>query len=239
MQTNVFSRTLGAASVAPTIGASSDTLSGTRKRSRSGRAVFLTWLRKIHLYVGLWGAVLGLLFGATGILLNHRSIMKIPLDKSVQKTAQLPLPAQGLTSLEQMSTWLQQELQFTPQQVTQAKSQPARKVVWAGQEVMQPERWSINMHSPQRGVNVEYFVGNRFVKLDHVDATPIGTLTRLHMAIGVGAFWVLLSDTIAGSLILLSITGLLLWTQLHTLRSIAVMTSSGALLAGIWFMWSI
>src|SRR5439155_25585060 len=63
------------------------------KRNRSRRAVFLGWLRKTHLYVGLWGAVLGLLFGATGILLNHRSIMKIPVEKSVQNTAQLPLPA--------------------------------------------------------------------------------------------------------------------------------------------------
>ena len=95
------------------------------------------------------------------------------------------------------------------------------------------------MQSPQRGVIAEYFVGNRFVKLDQADATPIGTLTRLHMSIGVSAFWVLLSDTIAGSLILLSITGLLLWTQLHTVRTIAVMTSVCALLAGTWFMWSI
>lgn len=237
MQAEVFFRTLGAVPVEPGAGALSDMRTHSRRRSR--RAVLLSWLRKIHLYVGLWGAVLGLLFGATGILLNHRAIMKIPVEKTVQKTAQLPLPAQSMTSLEQMSVWLQQELNFTPQQVTQAKVQPAKNIVWAGQDVIQPERWSISMHSPQRGVNVEYFVGNRFVKLDHVDATPIGTLTRLHMAIGVGAFWVLLSDTIAGSLILLSITGLLLWTQLHTVRSIAVMTSSGALLAGIWFMWPI
>lgn len=235
MRADVFFRTLSDASLAPVTRACSD----SRKRSRSRRAVFLTWLRKIHLYVGLWGAVLGLLFGATGILLNHRSIMKIPVEKTMQKTAQLPLPARPVTSPEQMSAWLQQELKFTPEQVTQTKSQPAKKIVWADQEVMQPERWSISMQSPQRGVNVEYFVGNRFVKLDHVDATPIGTLTRLHMSIGVGAFWILLSDTIAGSLILLSITGLLLWTQLHTVRTIAVMTSIGALLAGVWFMWSI
>ena len=52
----------------------------TRKRSR--RAIFLTWLRKIHLYVGLWGAVLGLLFGATGLILNHRAILKIPVEKT-------------------------------------------------------------------------------------------------------------------------------------------------------------
>jgi hypothetical protein len=187
----------------------------------------------------LWGAALGLLFGATGILLNHRAIMKIPVEKTVQRSAQLPLPAHGFTSPEQMSAWLQQELKFASAQVTQVKSQPARKIVWADQEVLQPERWTISLNRPDRGVNAEYFVGNRFIKLDHVDATPIGTLTRLHMSAGVSAFWVLLSDTIAGSLILLSITGLLLWTQLHTVRSIAVMTSVGALLAGVWFMWSV
>src|SRR4051812_12573063 len=75
-------------------------------RRRSRRAVFLKWLRKTHLYVGLWGAALGLLFGATGILLNHRSVMKIPIEKSVQKTAQLPLPAQPFESAQQMSGWL-------------------------------------------------------------------------------------------------------------------------------------
>jgi hypothetical protein len=88
-------------------------------------------------------------------------------------------------------------------------------------------------------VSAEYFVGNRFVKLEHIDATPIGTLTRLHMSSGVSAFWILLSDTIAGSLILLSLTGLLLWTQLHTVRTVAVLASAGALLSAVWFMWSI
>lgn len=235
MQADVLSRTRGEAPVEATTGASSD----ARVRGRSRRAVFLTWLRKIHLYVGLWGAALGLMFGVTGILLNHRSIMKIPVEKTVQKTAQLPIPERAFASPEQMSAWLQRELKFASEQVTQVKSQPARKIVWANQEVLQPERWSVSLHSPMRGVNAEYFVGNRFVKLDHVDATPIGTLTRLHMSVGVSAFWVLLSDTIAGGLILLSITGLLLWTQLHTARTMAVMTSVGALLASVWFMWSV
>jgi len=208
-------------------------------RKRSRRAVFLTWLRKTHLYVGLWGAALGLLFGITGILLNHRAIMKIPVEKTVQKTVQLTLPEQGFASIEEMSSWLQQELRFVPASPPQMKSQPARAVLWSGVEVRQPERWTVNLNRPERGVAAEYFVGNRFVKLDQVDATPIGTLTRLHMSVGVNAFWVLLSDTIAGSLILLSITGLLLWTQLHTMRTIAVMTSVGAIAAAVWFTWSV
>jgi uncharacterized protein len=235
MGADALTRTLDTAATEMVV----ETASAARKRSRSRKAVFLTWLRKTHLYVGLWGAALGMLFGVTGILLNHRAIMKIPVEKTVQKTAQLPLPERGFGTPEELSAWLQKELAFAPTAPAVLKTQPAKTVIWADRDVQQPERWAITLTRPERGVTAEYFVGNRFVKLDQVDATPIGTLTRLHMSIGVNAFWVLLSDTIAGGMILLSITGLLLWTQLHTVRTIAVLTSVGALTAGIWFMWAV
>jgi len=38
-------------------------------------------------------------------------------------------------------------------------------------------------------------------------------------------------------MILLALTGLLLWTQLHTVRTLAVLTSTGALLGVVWIMW--
>ncbi|WP_076592836.1 PepSY-associated TM helix domain-containing protein [Herminiimonas arsenitoxidans] len=217
---------------------SAATSHGKHGRRRSKRAIFLTWLRKIHLYVGLWGAVFGLLFGATGLILNHRAILKIPVEKTVVTTVQLTLP-HSFANPEAMSSWLQEELKFAPVAPPVLKMQPAKTVVWSGHDVQQPERWTIALNRPEGGLSAEYFVGNHYVKLDQIDATPIGTLTRLHMSIGVSAFWVLLSDTIAGSLILLSLTGLLLWTQLHTIRTIAVLTSVGALFAGLWFMWSI
>ena len=47
------------------------------KRWRKAR--FLVWLRRTHAWLGLWGAVLGLLFGLSGFLLTHRAIMKIPV----------------------------------------------------------------------------------------------------------------------------------------------------------------
>lgn len=211
---------------------------GKTARKRSKRAIFLTWLRKIHLYVGLWGAVLGLLFGATGLILNHRAILKIPVEKTVVTSVQLTLP-HSFANPEAMSSWLQQELHFTPVAPPLIKSQPAKTVIWATREVTQPERWTIALNRPGGGISAEYFVGNHYVKLDQIDATPIGMLTRLHMSVGVSAFWVLLSDTIAGSLILLSLTGLLLWTQLHTIRTVAVLTSIGALFTALWFMWSL
>jgi uncharacterized protein len=213
-----------------------------RLSQRRRAAVITRWLRKIHLYVGLWGAVLGLLFGATGILMNHRAILKIPIEKQLQKTSQLAVPSDGFKNEKEMAAWLTrvfaEDMKFTSTMEVRAKTEPAKKIIWGDSEVTQPARWTFNFHGPHKGVNAEYFVGNRFVKLDNIDATPIGTLTRLHMAVGVNVFWVLLSDTIAGGMIVLSITGLLLWSRLNRIKLIAIATSTGALLASVWFMWS-
>src|SRR5688500_13584220 len=61
------------------------------------RGRFLVWLRRTHAWIGLWGAALGLLFGTSGILLNHRNEMKIPLA-SQHETRQTLAPP--LASLE-------------------------------------------------------------------------------------------------------------------------------------------
>ena len=217
-----------------------DTQSTVQQRRRA--AVFVRWLRKIHLYVGLWGAALGLLFGATGILMNHRAILKIPIEKTVQTTTQLSLPAQEFKNEKEMAIWLTrvlaEEMIFVSTLEPRVKAERAKTIIWNDREVAHPSRWTFNFHSPSKGINAEYFVGNRFVKLDMIDATPIGTLTRLHMAVGVNAFWVLLSDTIAGGLIVLSITGLLLWSRLNRIRLTAIGVSVGALAASAWFLWS-
>lgn len=198
----------------------------------------LAWLRKTHLYLGLWGAVMGLLFGGTGIVLNHRAILKIPVEKTVTTRAQIKVPPAGFASPQALASWMQSELRFTPTAPPLIRVQPPATVEFAGVEVSQPVRWTVSLNSPAHGISAEYYVGNQFVDLDRTDATLIGTLVRLHMSVGVNAWWVLLSDTIAGGLIVLSITGLLLWTQLHTVRTLALLAALGAPVLGLLFFWS-
>lgn len=205
------------------------------QQRRRKRIAFLVWLRRIHMWVGLWGALLGFLFGATGILLNHRAILKIPIEKVVQSSAQLPLPEREFKNPDQIAAWLQDELNFASTH-TIIKVDPPKTVTWLNREVAQPVRWNFNLNSPHLGFTAEYFVGNRFITVETRDATPIGTLTRLHMSVGVNAFWVLLADTIAGAFIVLSITGLLLWSRLHPIKLSAVCVSLTALTSGIFFM---
>jgi hypothetical protein len=47
--------------------------------------------------------------------------------------------------------------------------------------------------------------------------------------------WVLLADTIGGAMVLLSLTGVLLWTQLHRKRliGVAIAAASTALTIGL------
>jgi hypothetical protein len=203
--------------------------------ARLGRGAFLAWLRRVHAWIGLWGAALGILFGVTGILLNHRGdIMKIPWAKAEQTTVQMPLPRPQPVSPEAMAAWLRTELGIE-KPWRQARAQPSRTVVWGGQEVRQPERWTMTFPAPQHFVAAEYWVGNSFVTVRRSDPNVWAFLNNLHQAGGMGAGWILVADTVAGSFILLSLTGVVLWTRLHGPRLLAAVLGLGSLLLGVWF----
>lgn len=204
-----------------------------RKRS----VKFLIALRKVHLYVGLWGALLGLLFGATGILLNHRALLKFPLASPQQLVAQMPLADQSFATPEHLSDWLRSQLKLNPDTLVRITALPARSVLWEGIEMQQPPQWTINFNSVDKSIVADYMPGNRFVKLDTVEQTPLGTLMRLHKGVGIGIGWILLADTIAGALIVLCITGLLLWSRMHPMRLMTVGTALGGVSIAIWLFW--
>lgn len=180
------------------------------------RGAFLCWLRRVHGWLGLWGAVVGLLFGATGIVMNHRAILPVPLKKIEQTSVQLPL-AQAPQSAQALAAMLQAQLGFEGKS-PRLKVEPAKTVYWNGRPVTQPELWQIWLDAPQRFARVEYYVGNRYARIESFDPNLIATLTRLHQAIGVSTLWVLFADSIAGSIALLALSGLILWTRLDRRR---------------------
>lgn len=181
------------------------------------RLPWLKWLRRIHAWVGLWGAALGLLFGVSGILLNHRTIMKIPAAQMEQSQVEVALPAPLPADAKALATWLQTQLSID-REPSKISIEPAKTVTWAGQSIQQPSQWRVDFHNPQQSVNAEYWVGNAFVSIKRQDANVFAFITRLHKGVGLGTAWILLADTLAGGLVFLSLTGLLLWTKLHGSR---------------------
>jgi len=192
------------------------------------RGVFLKWLRRTHAWFGLWGAALGLLFGFTGILLNHREIMKIPIGRMEPKEIQIALAEPRPTDPKAMANWLGQTLNLDMTHA-RARREPGKHVVWNNQVLNQPPLWQINLRSPNKMLQAEYWEGNTFVSVKQGDANLLATLNNLHKGTGVGIGWVLLVDTLAGALILLSLTGTLLWTRLHGTRLAAASLGLGSL----------
>ena len=102
------------------------------------RIHWLKWLRRIHAWVGLWGAAMGLLFGVSGVLLNHRAVMKIPAVQMEQSQVELPLPVPPPANAKALALWLQAQLSID-REPGKISTEPAKAVTWAGQSLLQPE----------------------------------------------------------------------------------------------------
>jgi hypothetical protein len=193
------------------------------------------WLRRTHGWIGLWGATLGLLFGLSGIWLNHRSILKLPVAQQRVNT-QIALPEPAPADAAALALWLQTALQLDAP-ASSVKVEAARPVAWtekadrSAPALMQPEHWTITYGGPHHSVQADLWAGNRSVSVRTMDNGLMGTLTNLHKGSGMSLPWILLVDTLAGSLILLSISGLAMWALIHRKRAVGAAIFGTALAA--------
>jgi len=221
---------------------SSDALPVPRKKATGylflprtlSRGSFLKWLRRTHAWFGLWGAALGLLFGVSGILLNHHNVLKIHAVKQEKTEIQLPLPSPKPATAKAMAMWLGQTLNIDASQAKIQQETP-KTVMWNNQPFQQPASWQITIRNPKRMVQAEYWQGNTFVSVKQAEGNFFAVLVGLHKGTGMGIGWVLLADTLAGGLIVLSLTGTLMWTHLHGTRLLAVGLGLGSLTLAIFF----
>lgn len=192
------------------------------RRRVNRRHIFVRWVRRTHGWFGLWGAVLGLMAGVSGIWLNHRSVMKLELPDQQQSTRQLALPDPRPATADALSAWLQQALNVD-RPASNVRVERSRPVAWAeqggeGRPQMQPERWTFVFGGPNRVIQVEYWVGNKAASVRTTENGFIATLTNLHKGTTMPAPWILLADTLAGAMIFLSLSGTILWWETHRRR---------------------
>ncbi len=185
------------------------------------RASVLRWLKRIHAWTGFWGALLFLLMGSSGFLLNHRSILKItppgPVEVSEMQVAVRPGQFADAGAL---TTWA--KLHFALRvDGKPPQGGPAGPIIFRGASLPQAEVWTRVFTLPDAKVTVTYVPGAPNVLVKTEAAGVLGIMKNLHKGTGVGIVWVLFLDTIAGALIMMSLTGFLLWTRLHGSRLLA------------------
>lgn len=190
------------------------------------RLTFVRWVRKTHGWFGLWGALLGLMMGVSGVWLNHRATLKLELPGQQQVNAQIALPDPVPATAQEMAAWLQGALK-ADRPANNMRVERARPVSWGGRgenqrPMMQPERWTFNFGGPNQVMQVEYWAGNKSASVRTTSNGFIATLTNLHKGTTMPVSWILLIDTMAGSLIFLSLSGLILWWETNRRRTVGI-----------------
>lgn len=203
------------------------------------RATAVNWLKRIHAWTGFWGALLFLLMGSSGFLLNHRDTLKIDTGKPIEVSAMDVAVAPGaIRDAEGLGVWAKSALglkgEARPPRAGPGEGKGNRRFM--GRKLPEAEKWSRVFNMPDGRVTVDYVPGAAFVTAKREQAGLLNTMKNLHKGTGLSVVWVLFLDTIAGALVAMSLTGFLLWSRLHGSRLLAgaiVAASMGLAVAGV------
>ena len=193
------------------------------------RASFLQKLRKLHAWIGLGGAAFGLLFGISGFLMNHRAVMKISTPKPEVQKVQMDL-SQPPATIEALAADLAARYGYSAARA-RMRVQGPKPVRFGGVDTVDAEQWSITLPGHSRFLKATYAPGDRVVKLEIGRTGFLGAMERLHKAEAGDTAWILLADAFAGSLVFLTLSGILLWTQLDGKRVLATGLATGGFVA--------
>jgi uncharacterized protein len=165
-------------------------------------------IRQLHLWIGAWGAIAAILFGISGFMQNHRGIMKLPQGDTTEiSSVELAVPESARASREAMRTWLH-DTQHIDVEIQRARG--------GGPGSVGSKRWMFNGGNARLITQVEYVEGASTLTVHKSENSPLAVLERLHKGVGGGAAWILLTDSFAVAMVLLGISGIILWARGRT-----------------------
>jgi hypothetical protein len=161
------------------------------------------WVRQTHLWIGAWGALAAILYGITGLVMNHRfgdGAWPQGTSEDLGKTA-LAIPAEARATPEQLSLWLRSHQQLDAQVIR--KGRPEDKA----------PKWNLSGGSASNAWALEYSPGSETAELKRSQHSTLAALNRLHKGVGGGGWWILLADSFAIGMLLLGLSGIWMWAR--------------------------
>ncbi len=201
------------------------------------RGPFITWLKRIHAWTGFWGALMFLMLGVSGFLLDHRGQMKIDTGEPRDvMSVVLPVDPGAIMSQEDLGKWAQSQFKISMEPRTgrggpgaprgegtgEGGVQRGERARFMGHEVQQAAVWRQQFSGPNGALAVEYTPGANTVKASRSEQNLAGLIKNLHKGAGLSWPWVLLLDSMAGALTAMALSGALLWSRLHGPRLAAI-----------------
>lgn len=176
-------------------------------------------VRQVHLWVGAWGALAAILFGFTGLVMNHRFGDGAWPQGESKETGRvlLQIPHDARRSPEQLKAWLRAEHGLAPQ--TFKKGKPERAKL-GGKDVPQPPRWNLSGGRAGASWSMEYVPGNATAEVKQTRHSLLSALTRLHKGYNGGGLWSWLVDSFAIGMLLLGLSGIWMWARGRSMREL-------------------
>ena len=224
--------------------------------------IVLVWLRRCHGWLGIWGAVAGILFGVTTVLMVHSGTF--PANEAETGTFQLPVNGAAVNSVDDLGAFVKAELGLlthwrqprnrdgagaatapgagpAPDAAaadvaagTSATGGGGRRGGGAGTRSNQPV-YNTQFTSPQRTLDLRYVRGNEYIEITRTERGFLDTLNRLHRGNGAQLGWVLIGDAFSGALIVLAVSGVFLWSRMDGSRLLAIGLGGAGLVAVLYF----
>ena len=214
--------------------------------------MFRLYLRRSHGWLGIWGAVAGILFGVTTILMVHSDVF--PAEEAVQSIVQLPVDGTVIGSVDALGAFVKSELELATDwraPRNQGGAGPGagaagtaamgamgnggrRDEGASGAQISQPV-YIAQFSSPGRTLDLRYVAGNEYIEITRTERGFVSTLNRLHRGNGAQLGWTLIGDAFSGALIILAISGVLLWSRMDGPRLLAIGLGGAGLVSALYF----
>ena len=192
------------------------------KAGKRGPAIFNhhkshRWIRQIHLWIGAWGALAAVLYGVTGLVLNHRMGGNAwPQGESRDAGATtLSIPAEARTSPEGLALWLHDAQRLDVQSIRKGGPGGGRGESRGGNA---SPKWTLSGGTAADSWQLEYVPGGDSAELKRSRQDFLAAINRLHKTVGGGIGWRVLADSFAIAMVLLGLSGIWIWARGRSYR---------------------
>ena len=188
-------------------------------------------IRQLHLWIGAWGAIAAIVYGLTGLVMNHRiGDNPWPQGESVEAgRVELAIPVPARASAEALSLWLRETQGLDAQSI--------RKGAPRGAPEGAAERWSLSGGNARASWALQYEPGATSAEVSHKRQDLLAAFNRLHKTVGGGTAWVLLSDSFAIAMLLLGMSGIWMWARGRTPRQLLFSVLGASTLVLLLVLW--
>ena len=171
------------------------------------------WVRRIHAWAGFATLTLMLLYGLTGLWLQHRAVLPLPGPHTAKSSEEIVLST-PLAGPDELKALLQQRYADMFEEGRPQITPPQTLPTPSGALTL-PARWELRGVTLSESVAASYVEGTLLVRTELQQANFAASLNRLHRGMGTGLPWQLVGDLAALAMLLLALTSLLMWNKLH------------------------